>query len=163
MYGQKVINLSKKDLTHAETSLLCKGLKFCPTQKTTDAREIKKKLDEFHDKLRTKQSFAKMDSKKESDSQNPTVLQKLSPYGNVTSFLKLRQKSKWKPPSGSPNLETFANMNDMSLGKSYFHKIKKQNITNAEREALKSLSKDGNITIKPADKGGSIVVMDTAD
>ena len=163
MYGQKVINLSKKDLTNAEKSLLCKGLKFCPTQKSTDAGEVKKELDEFHDKLRTKQFFTKLDSKRENDTQTLTALQKISPYGNVTSFLKLRQKSKWKPPSGSPNLETFANMNDMTLGKSYFPRIKKQNITNAEREALKSLSKNPNITIKPADKGGSIVVMDTAD
>ena len=130
---------------------------------TTDAGEVKKELEEFHDKIRTKQFFEKIDQKKENDTQSKNALQKISPYGNVTKFLKLRQKSNWKPPAGSPNLETFASMNDMTLGKSYFPKVKKQNITQAEREALKSLSKDQSITIKPADKGGAIVVMDTVD
>ena len=58
-YGQKVINLSDRSLNEAEKTLLCKGLKFCPTQKITDAGEIKKELDQFHNKLRTKEFLAK--------------------------------------------------------------------------------------------------------
>ena len=168
MFGQKVINLSSKKLNDAEKSLLCKGLKFCPTQKIPDAGEIKKDLNVFHDKLRTKEFFKKNQnlSERKSDpnsKEKQNVLDKISPYGNVTSFLKLRQKSNWRPPTGSPNLETFANTNEMSLSKAHFPINKRQNISDLERTALKDLAKNREITIKPADKGGAIVIMDTTD
>ena len=53
IHGQQVINLFECILNEAEKTLLCKGLKFCPTQTVTDvgAGEVKKKLDEFHNKL----------------------------------------------------------------------------------------------------------------
>ena len=129
MYGQKVINLSARKLETAEKNLLCKGLKFCPTQTQTDPGDIKREMDQFHDKLRTKQFFEKEDTTKAKARPLNVVLDKISPYGNTVAFLKLRQKSNWKPPAGSPNLETFANVNDLELGKSHFPKIKKQNIT----------------------------------
>ena len=163
MYGQKVINLSEHDLDEAEISLLSKGLKFCPTQKTSDAGELKKELDDFHNKLRTKQFFQKDEIKSNKSNTTSTVLDKISPYGNTTNFLKLRQKSNWKPPSGSPNLETFANVNDLDLGKSKFVTNRKLNISQKERVALKNLSKNKDLIIKPADKGGAIVIQNTRD
>ena len=172
MYGQKVINLSKSILNNSEKSLLYKGLKYCPTQKVTDIGVVRKDLDKFHDSLRTKEFFNR--------SQNPapksitskltttatvpkSALDKISPYGNATYFLKIRKKSNWRPHHGSANLETFINVNEMDLGKSHFPRTKNQNVTKSEREALKLLARDPEITIKPADKGGSIVIMNTVD
>ena len=40
---------------------------------------------------------------------------------------------------------------------------KKQNLMVRERASIKSLQLDTTITIKPADKGGAVVVMDTCD
>ena len=40
---------------------------------------------------------------------------------------------------------------------------KKQNLMVRERASIKSLWLDTTITIKPADKGGAVVVMDTCD
>ncbi|KAJ1152451.1 hypothetical protein NDU88_005226 [Pleurodeles waltl] len=37
------------------------------------------------------------------------------------------------------------------------------NLSRIENEALRALAADSNITIKPADKGGAIVVMNTDD
>ncbi len=39
----------------------------------------------------------------------------------------------------------------------------KKNLSKAEETALKDLSKDTHITIKPADKGGAIVIQNTKD
>ena len=43
------------------------------------------------------------------------------------------------------------------------HEIGNKTSQSKEREALKSLAKDTEITIKPADKGGAIVIMDTTN
>ena len=42
-------------------------------------------------------------------------------------------------------------------------KIKKKNLTYKEYQAMSGLYKNPDITIKPADKGGSIVIMNTVD
>ena len=52
-----IVNLSDVVLTTVEADLLSKGLKFCPTQRRTDVGEMRKDLDSFHNKLRTKQFF----------------------------------------------------------------------------------------------------------
>ena len=43
------------------------------------------------------------------------------------------------------------------------HKPAKKNLTKGEENALTNLSKDIHITIKPADKGGAIVIQNTRD
>ena len=90
-------------------------------------------------------------------------MDKLSPYGNTTSFLKLRQKSKWKPSHGSPNFETFININEIDLNNEKIEINRRQNITESERMAIKELAKNYEITIKQADIGRAIVIMNTAD
>ena len=39
---QVVVNLSNRELTSAENSLLCKGLSFCPTPKDVDVFTLRK-------------------------------------------------------------------------------------------------------------------------
>ena len=165
--GKKtLVNLSSKTLSEDELSILNKGLKFCPTQKKVDAGKKRSELDKFHNKLRTKQFFEREQHKsaksKPIDNAKRTVYGN-TPFNNIQKLLKLKKPSSWRAPTGSPSLETFINMNEIKLNNSNMPKIKKQNITEGERKALKNLAKDREITIKPADKGGAIVIMDTRD
>ena len=54
-------------------------------------------------------------------------------------------------------------MNEIDLNKERSKINRKQNITNEERQAIKDLAKNKDITIKPADKGGAIVILNTTD
>ena len=152
IYGQKIINICDQELTQSEKTLLCKGLKFCPTPNTTDPGKVKIDLDKFHNDLRKKQFFVKNEKSLSNNNKcqskpTDTALDKISPYGNTTKLYKLRQKSLWKPPAGSSNLETFANLNDLSLQKSLFPLNRRQNMSTDERKSLKTLSKDKELTI----------------
>ena len=160
--SQVIVNLSSHALTDPQKSILTKGLKFCPTQKRNDPAESRVDLEVFHKKLRTKEFFSKQ-NQNQNQKGSENSLNKISPYGNTANFLKLRQKSNWKPPHGSPNLETFINVNEMDLSNDQPSRNKKQNISEEERLAIKQLSKNNEITIKPADKGGAIVIMNTLD
>ena len=64
---------------------------------------------------------------------------------------------------GSQYLETFATLNEIELAGSKVHNPKKQNLSVKEKCAIKTLYKDKFITIKPADKGGAVVVLNTTD
>ena len=60
-----------------------------------------------------------------------------------------------------PALEAFILANKLSLSDSSLSGQSKNNLSPAERKALKSLSECNDIVIKPADKGSSVVIMDT--
>ena len=128
---------------------------------------MSKDLDLFHNKLRTKQFFARENQKCQNTKRvtNQTVTQNtgLCPYSDTMSLYKLKTKSNWKAPIGSPALETFINLNEIKLNHQKPKIIKDQNITEGERRSLKKLAKDPTITIKPADKGGAIVILNTKD
>ncbi|CAJ0930958.1 unnamed protein product [Ranitomeya imitator] len=82
------------------------------------------------------------------------------------SKLGLRIPSTFMPPKNYPPIETFISLvekdietfnREVHLGK--FHH--QTNLTQQEKLALNKLSTDKTLTIKPADKGGAIVVMDS--
>ena len=50
--SKNVINLSKRNLSSAEISLLSKGLKFVPTANKIDQEKLKRELEEYRRKLR---------------------------------------------------------------------------------------------------------------
>ena len=50
--SSNVINLSRRDLSEAEISLLSKGLKFVPTADKIDRAKLKTELEEYERKLR---------------------------------------------------------------------------------------------------------------
>ena len=77
-----------------------------------------------------------------------------------------KASSGWTPPgSQNQNFDTYSNltqselMNELTIPPLYnrFH------LPKCERKAMKSLSGNPNIVIKPADKGGKIVIQDTLD
>ena len=143
-------------------SILSKGLKFCPTQNKVNAGDVRKELDTFHNKLRTTQFFNK-EGQKDQGYNTTQTNHHGGAFADTAKLRKIKDPSNWRAPTGSPALETFINLNEITLGKTSDQKIKKQNITKAEREAIKNLSKDNSITIKPADKGGAVVILNTSE
>ena len=95
----------------------------------------------------------------------------VTPRPNMGSFLPFEDKglmqsikgtSQWNPPVGSQNLETFIAINEIHLAaQNNNNKRIIQNLSKEEREALKTLSREKEIIIKPADKGGATVIQDT--
>ena len=76
-----VVNMSSKTLSPDENNILNKGLKFCPTQKRTDPGTVRRELDNFHNKLRTKQFFER--NKPASVNQDTTSVPTNQPQKNV--------------------------------------------------------------------------------
>ena len=178
-----VINLSNKALTEPQLKILGKGLKFCPTQSSVDMADVRKELDNFHNKLRTKHYWSNgkgkkfLDSKKKSKKktdkqglQQPSIVDAFAaqvnpppkpPFGKPQE-IKVKSESAWKPPAGSIPLENWCHENTKALNKSSQPKpIRAHNVSTKERKAIRELAADKHITIKPADKGGSIVVQNT--
>ncbi|XP_056380387.1 uncharacterized protein LOC130275860 [Hyla sarda] len=78
-------------------------------------------------------------------------------------FTNLRCKStKMPPPIESSNLDVFLDMVTREIERipSWNEQIP-SNLSDRELTALKQLERDSRITIKPSDKGGNLVVMDT--
>ena len=138
-----VVNLSKRDLTEGEISLLSKGLKFCPAPKDLDRGKIKTDLEEFGRRLRLKWLFREENNAFET---NP-----------------FRPKSTFKPPRDDVAIEIYLSRLEEEIlsiserGNNY------SNLNASEQEALKTLRNDPTIIIKEADKGSAVVVWDRED
>ena len=61
------------------------------------------------------------------------------------------------------NLETITTMKELGLLETEIKNPRRNTITHLEKEALTSLTNNDMIIIKPADKGGAIVVMNRKD
>ena len=58
---QIVVNLSKRKLTPAETSLLSKSLSFCPARRDIDISALRKDISDYVRRLRLKEYFLNSD------------------------------------------------------------------------------------------------------
>lgn len=73
-------------------------------------------------------------------------------------------RSDFSPTVSSNAIDTFYNLvkKDIeTLKNEVMNNIKHPNISREEMEALRELAHNTNVTIKPGDKGGGIVIMDT--
>uniref|UniRef100_A0A8C5MP67 Reverse transcriptase domain-containing protein n=1 Tax=Leptobrachium leishanense TaxID=445787 RepID=A0A8C5MP67_9ANUR len=142
-----IFNLSNKNLTKIEISVLNKGLKFAPTN-SVDKFGMYIDLQRFKRKLSLKKYFLKQPAER-------GILQ------NCTSMVhtNLKNKSKFFPRHMiSDEIKVFEKlvMGDIERMST---KINHHNLTKEENLALKNLQKDPSIVIKPADKGGGIVIL----
>ncbi|CAJ0968257.1 unnamed protein product [Ranitomeya imitator] len=152
-----VVNISSKSLGVAEHSVLQKGLSYCPSYKH-NTFQMDMDLQKFYRSLRLKLHFSQNNQVTSSTVQSP-------PVGITAASLGLRDRSTYQPPKGSHPLETFIHFvdrlfqklrNDTDRGLIHYP----SNLSVSERQALKLLQQEKDIIIKPADKGGAIVVMD---
>jgi hypothetical protein len=169
--AKEVVNLSSKELTEDELSILSKGLKFCPTPDSTDAGLIREDLDKLHKRLRQIAFYEDIENNSTLDSSRPVVAtQPLdTDPNNLLSHKpfkhrKFKLPAKGRGPPGPLNLEAMILSNERDLNsRDFSHPPLKRNLTPGERKALDSLANDQNIVIRGADKGASIVVQDRAD
>ena len=149
--------MSSARLSNSEWSVLEKGLNFCPTSKEPNRINLLDDLYFFCRKLRLKEYF-------------------YSPESGNTDVEAINEDDVERCHSGTRKANPYYNPSKATSDplKTYMSVVKKEvtqllkrgntqrsNLTNEEREALKDLSSNEKITVKPADKGGKVVVMDT--
>ena len=148
-----IINLSSHILTIPQITLLTKGLNFIPTPKKDHPAKTLQDILLFDRKLRLKYHFYQPNPP-------PNTI-----TSNETNTL-LNPSSGWTPPSGQdPFLDTYRSL----ILKEYLKELDKpqpklkKNLKKQELKAMRELHTNRDIVIKPADKGGSIVIMNTTD
>ena len=82
---------------------------------------------------------------------------------NYANFFKVKNKTKWTPKETHYTLKTFIDLIQHEINgiKTKKVKISKSKLSNGEQEAMKHLAKLKDINISTADKGGTVVIMDT--
>ena len=141
--SQNVINLSRRNLSAAEISLLSKGLKFVPTANRIDRAKLKTELEQYGRKLRLMWHFRNDEKTFSADQFKP--------------------KSTFNPKNKDAIIETYLSCLEERLLDIEIPSKRFNNLTKEERDALYSLKNDSSIIIKGADKGSAVVVWDRED
>lgn len=143
----EVVNMSSRQLTALELSVLSRGLSFVPSRKQTIA-QLTAELKEWERLMRLKEYWH--DGKPRDDTTTVT---------DDRSF----KNSRWVPPKGrDPWLDLY--LEEVTAGViRETRKRGKGNLSSDEESALLGLIRDDSIVIRPADKGSGIVIMNTQD
>ena len=140
--SKNVVNLSSRELSASEISLLSKGLKFVPTPRGVNRAILKQELETFGRILRLKWFYR---NEVKSDVINP-----------------FRPKSNFNPKGKDASIEIYlSRLEDEIL--SIDTKLKYCNLSREEFTAMNSLRDDPSIIIKSADKGSAVVVWGRDD
>lgn len=127
-----------------EIELLGKGLKFIPKPSKIDKKSLLEALSKFKRRLKIMSLF-------HSDKRKPDPLNLL-----------LRSESTWDTPDENISYDFAKKFKSLEqkIVRMSTKQNKKLNLTPKERKAIKSLRRNKNIVIKPADKGTSVIIMD---
>ncbi|XP_077149379.1 uncharacterized protein LOC143811948 [Ranitomeya variabilis] len=155
-----VINISDYTLTPSELTVLQRGLSFCPTPPWGKFR-LDQDLQCFFRSIRLKTHFG---LQQDPLTRNTTLqIPELS-----ISMVGLRNVSSFNPPRGYHTTETYIDLTQKDINQVLEQHSKgafptRNNISDLEKQAIQSLKSNKHITIKPADKGGAIVIMNQTD
>ena len=159
-----VTNLSSRRLTPDEIEILSKGLSFSPSVHNYDKSKFSDDVFSFIRKLKLTEFFQQRQDQ-------PNTLSEHHANSNEHPDRKMHNwstsNSQWYPDEvkndRSPQLlefiKKFIDNTRQELKRSDSKTF--NNLTAHQRSTLKKLQEDTSITIKEADKGGSVVVMDT--
>ena len=154
---RRIVNLSDIQLTQSETDLLRKGLNFCPTPSPPTIDSINKDIDAFARRLNLREYHTpeNLDDIIDNPDYQPTILEKLN----------YREQRTYCSPSREPYLNTYIEKLRQDITDRTVHnrRFQRNNLSKRERLALDRLSNNRNIIIKPADKGGATVILNTTD
>ena len=120
--SKNVINLSQRQLTKSEISLLSKGLKFVPTPNRIDKAKLKQELEVFGRKLRLMWHFRNDER-------------------TFDCNKKFRQKSTFNPKNTDVIIETYLSSLEEKLLDNDIPKDKSNNLSKEERDTLYSFKK----------------------
>ena len=151
--GKRVINLSKYSLSKSEISLLERGITFAPTPGDADIAEIHSEVNKFIRRILLKLHFHDPDPDLRS-----AYFNQIPP-----GLVKFRKPSTWTPRTNDPCVNAFIHNVHKSMSELNPRSRETHNLTKEERSSLNNLKSNGNIVIKKADKGSSIVVMNRSD
>ncbi|XP_061187286.1 uncharacterized protein LOC133195460 [Saccostrea echinata] len=151
-----VLNRSSVPLSESETSLLSKGLNFCPTPHEVDEKQVREDTRAFFRRLRLKEHFSRKNSEVDSYDSSQPQLHELEEHKLY------RPKSDWEPAPGKCGaLESYIDAVESDIEKLLSMPDKApDNLSKEERSALQSLKNRDDIVIKKADKGSTVVVLD---
>ena len=146
-------------LSNAEKSVLSKGLKFIPTNRRTDEFKTKQDTDKFFRRLRLRAHFSSQDSSDSDNSDQTSTQTDKEPIDTMLSKFDNKQTN-WTPKPGKFHAVNFyIDKCRRDTNKIKFNNPPKRfNISLEERRALIHLRQREDIFIKPADKGGAVVV-----
>ncbi|CAN7944172.1 unnamed protein product, partial [Ixodes hexagonus] len=141
-----IVNLSSVQLSNSAISLLEKGLSFCPDTSPVNEYQLHLDLHNFARNLRLREHFY------EHTSSRP-----IHPF---------RESNHFTPPASKDlNLDLYIK----AVQRDVINQCKRGNPSGAksnlkpdEQDSLESLQQREDIVIKPADKGGAIVIMDAS-
>ena len=146
-----IVNLSDYQLNEDETTVLSKNLQFCPTPNNFNPVALSCDLFKFARQLRLKEYH--FDNEKENDYDED----------DIANHPKLKKPNHSTPTAGrDKHLDTFiegVTTEIMQTTRKPFY----SNLNDSHQVALNSLKNNKDITIKPADKGGAIVIQNTKD
>lgn len=177
------MNFSSKPLATACISALNKGLSFAPTTSTNDFDTIID-FQKFFRSLRLKELFYK-DTAPQRTQESPGVIMDSDEITNVNlendidvsdlnvltvpskPLTRFKKKSTYIPPRNrNASLDTYCRLVDRDLRavlkKKHEFKVY-NNLPKIERDALVELRNDQTIIVRPADKGGAIVIQNLSD
>lgn len=141
-----VVNISNHPLSKPQLALLNKGLGFCPTLPNPDPIKTLRDTYLFNRKLRLLHHFQG------------------EPYTPTTKLYK--QPSGWTPKANvNKDLDKYINVITEEITNNQTTNTNKphRNLHSDEFTAIKELRNNQDIIIKPADKGGAVVVMNKTD
>ena len=147
-------------MNKSEISILDKGLNFIPTPNQEHEAKITQDFLLFERKLRLHHKYHKEQNKEDNQSEEDSSEEEESPH-------KLLRPSKGYKPDDheiEPNILRYK-ITVLNQMKEELAKIRRPrfNTTKAERKAINTLKKNSKIVIKPADKGGAIVIQNVED
>ena len=141
--------MSSKELSAHEKEVLELGIKFCPYPSSVNYFQCTKDMRAFNRRMRLKEFFADSEDR---ENQNPP-------------WMKNPKVSNFTPPKNrETNLDSYldlVNSDTLKLLKTN-NDEDWHNLTESQRQALEKLRKNKDLTIKSADKGGALTVMDTS-
>ncbi len=156
-----IVNLSNTQLSEDQKKLLSKGLNFIPTPRRDHPSKILQDYLLFDRRLRIHYAYFKDND----PDQTPSSSQ---PTPSTSQFRSnpLKPSTGWTPqPGADMYLDSYRHLTQESLLKELQKesKITKYNLTLKERRAIKELNSNDAIVIRPADKGGAIVILNKTD